>query len=156
VLLDEAANICPVRELPAWCSTCPSHGITFMTVWQDRSQQRLRHGREGAETVWNNSAAKVILSGLADQATGEVTSILGEEDHQRLGSPVDLAGSRRPVSPRSRPGRRRRGRCGMSGQRPPINYYGSKVRLAPWIAAMLPAHRCYVEPFFGSGAVLFA
>ena len=24
VLLDEAANICPVRELPAWCSTCPS------------------------------------------------------------------------------------------------------------------------------------
>jgi len=23
VLLDEAANICPVRELPAWCSTCP-------------------------------------------------------------------------------------------------------------------------------------
>ena len=38
VLLDEAANICPVRELPAWSSTCPSHGITLMTVWQDRSQ----------------------------------------------------------------------------------------------------------------------
>jgi len=98
VLLDEAANICPVRELPAWCSTCPSHGITLMTVWQDRSQQRLRYGREGAETVWNNSAAKVILSGLADQATGEVTSLLGEEEHQRLGSSVDLAGSRRSVS----------------------------------------------------------
>jgi len=44
----------------------------------------------------------------------------------------------------------------MSGQRPPINYYGSKVRLAPWIAAMLPPHRCYVEPSFGSGTVLFA
>lgn len=42
------------------------------------------------------------------------------------------------------------------GQRPPINYYGSKVHLAPWIASMLPAHRCYVEPFFGSGAVLLA
>ena len=98
VLLDEAANICPVRELPSWCSTCPSHGITLMTVWQDRSQQRLRYGREGAETVWNNSAAKVILSGLADQATGEVTSLLGEEEHQRLGSSVDLAGSRRSVS----------------------------------------------------------
>ncbi len=98
VLLDEAANICPVRELPAWCSTCPSHGITLMTVWQDRSQQRLRYGREGAETVWNNSAAKVILSGLADQATGEVTSLLGEEEHQRLGSSVDLTGSRRSVS----------------------------------------------------------
>lgn len=44
----------------------------------------------------------------------------------------------------------------MTALRPPINYYGSKVRLAPWIAAMLPAHRCYIEPFFGSGAVLFA
>ena len=44
----------------------------------------------------------------------------------------------------------------MSAQGPPINYYGSKVRLAPWIAAMLSPHRCYVEPFFGSGAVLFA
>ena len=98
VLLDEAANICPVRELPSWCSTCPSHGITLMTVWQDRSQQRLRYGREGAETVWNNSAAKVILSGLADQATAEVTSLLGEEEHQRLGSSVDLAGARRSVS----------------------------------------------------------
>ena len=98
VLLDEAANICPVRELPAWCSTCPSHGITLMTVWQDRSQQRLRYGREGAETVWNNSGAKVILSGLADQATAEVTSLLGEEEHQRMGSSVDLAGSRRSVS----------------------------------------------------------
>ena len=76
----------------------PVHGITLMTVWQDRSQQRLRYGREGAETVWNNSAAKVILSGLADQATGEVTSLLGEEEHQRLGSSVDLAGARRSVS----------------------------------------------------------
>lgn len=101
VMLDEAANICPVRELPSWCSTCPSHAITLMTVWQDRSQQRLRYGREGAETVWNNSGAKVILSGLADQATGEVTSLLGEEEHQRMGSSVDLAGSRRSVSSQS-------------------------------------------------------
>ncbi len=44
----------------------------------------------------------------------------------------------------------------MTALRPPINYFGSKVRLAPWIATLLPAHRCYIEPFFGSGAVLFA
>ncbi len=44
----------------------------------------------------------------------------------------------------------------MSGQRPPINYNGSTVRLGPWIASVLPPHRCYVEPFFDSGAVLFA
>lgn len=40
--------------------------------------------------------------------------------------------------------------------RPPFPYYGAKVRLARWIASMLPPHRMYVEPFSGSGAVLFA
>jgi len=98
VLLDEAANICPVRELPSWCSTCPSHGITLLTVWQDRSQQRLRYGREGAETIWNNSAAKVVLSGIADAATGEVTAMLGEEEHERMGSSLEVTGGRHSVS----------------------------------------------------------
>jgi type IV secretion system protein VirD4 len=98
VLLDEAANICPVQELPAWCSTCPSHGITLLTVWQDRSQQRLRYGREGAETIWNNSAAKVILSGIADAATAEVTAMLGEEEHERMGSSLEVSGGRHSVS----------------------------------------------------------
>jgi DNA adenine methylase len=40
--------------------------------------------------------------------------------------------------------------------RPPTQYFGSKGRLAPWIATLLPAHRTYVEPFAGSAAVLFA
>lgn len=40
--------------------------------------------------------------------------------------------------------------------RPPTRYYGSKVRLAPAIARMLPKHRVYVEPYAGSLAVLFA
>jgi DNA adenine methylase len=35
-------------------------------------------------------------------------------------------------------------------------YYGGKARLADQIAALLPAHRVYVEPFCGSAAVLFA
>ncbi|KPM55650.1 methyltransferase [Frankia sp. R43] len=38
----------------------------------------------------------------------------------------------------------------------PLPYYGSKGRLAPWIADLLPAHQVYVEPFCGSAAVLFA
>jgi DNA adenine methylase len=40
--------------------------------------------------------------------------------------------------------------------RPPFSYYGSKARLAPRIADLLPAHRTYIEPFAGSAAVLFA
>jgi DNA adenine methylase len=39
---------------------------------------------------------------------------------------------------------------------PPTNYYGSKARLAGWIASLLPPYRTYLEPFAGSAAVLFA
>jgi DNA adenine methylase len=44
----------------------------------------------------------------------------------------------------------------VTGLRAPTSYYGSKGRLAPWIASLLPPHRTYVEPFAGSAAVLFA
>lgn len=40
--------------------------------------------------------------------------------------------------------------------KPPFAYYGDKVGLAPLIVGLLPTHRVYMEPFFGSGAVLFA
>ena len=40
--------------------------------------------------------------------------------------------------------------------RPPFAYYGGKTTLAPQIAALLPKHDHYVEPFAGSLAVLLA
>lgn len=39
---------------------------------------------------------------------------------------------------------------------PVLAYYGSKNRLAKRIVSTFLPHRVYVEPFFGSGAVLFA
>jgi DNA adenine methylase len=38
----------------------------------------------------------------------------------------------------------------------PVPYFGSKQRIAPWIASLLPAHDHYVEPFCGGLSVLFA
>jgi DNA adenine methylase len=37
----------------------------------------------------------------------------------------------------------------------PITYYGGKQRLADTIIGLIPAHKIYVEPFFGGGAVFF-
>lgn len=39
---------------------------------------------------------------------------------------------------------------------PPFAYYGGKTGLAPRIVNLMPDHRVYIEPFLGSGAVLFA
>ncbi len=40
--------------------------------------------------------------------------------------------------------------------KPPVPYFGGKTTLAPTIAALLPPHRHYVEPFCGSLSVLLA
>jgi len=40
--------------------------------------------------------------------------------------------------------------------KPPFAYYGGKIGMARRLAALLPPHRTYIEPFFGSGALLFA
>ncbi len=37
--------------------------------------------------------------------------------------------------------------------RPVLKYPGSKWRLAEWIVSLMPPHKSYLEPFFGSGAV---
>lgn len=38
--------------------------------------------------------------------------------------------------------------------RPVLRYHGAKWTLAPWIIRHLPPHRCFVEPYGGSAAVL--
>lgn len=37
-----------------------------------------------------------------------------------------------------------------------LNYPGAKWGMAPYICSIMPPHRSYLEPFFGSGAVLFS
>lgn len=40
--------------------------------------------------------------------------------------------------------------------RPPISYFGSKVRMAPRLVDLMPDHGGYIEPYCGSLAVLLA
>lgn len=42
-----------------------------------------------------------------------------------------------------------------SEMKPVLKYPGSKWRMADWLISLMPPHKSYLEPFFGSGAVFF-
>jgi type IV secretion system protein VirD4 len=80
LVLDEAANIAPLRDLDALASTAAGHGIQLVSIFQDLAQITTRYG-ERAHTVVNNHRAKILLSGISDTHTLEYASrLLGDEE----------------------------------------------------------------------------
>jgi type IV secretion system protein VirD4 len=68
-LLDEAANIAPLRPLPNYLAQSLGLGIPFVTVWQDLSQLRERYGPDAAGSVLSNSSVKLFLGPISDAHT---------------------------------------------------------------------------------------
>lgn len=68
LLLDEAANIAPLPQLPRLLSQGAGHGIRIATVWQSIAQMRERYG-VSADTLLANSTSKLFLGPVADEAT---------------------------------------------------------------------------------------
>lgn len=92
IVLDEAANIAPLRDLDAIASTAAGHGIQLVTVWQDLAQLRARYG-ERAATVVNNHRAKIVLSGVSDPATLEYASrLIGDAEVADQTLTIDAGG----------------------------------------------------------------
>jgi type IV secretory pathway TraG/TraD family ATPase VirD4 len=82
-LLDEAANVAPLSELPRTMSQVAGHGIRVATVWQSLAQMRERYGR-GSDTIIATSTAKLYLGPITDDATRDhVVSLLGGPHHER-------------------------------------------------------------------------
>ena len=79
VVLDEVANIAPLRELDTLASTAAGMGIQLVTVCQDLAQLANRYGAERARTIANNHRAKVVLSGVGDVGTLDTLSGLAGE-----------------------------------------------------------------------------
>ncbi len=92
LVLDEAANIAPLRDLAQIASTAAGLGIQLVTVWQDRAQIANRYGH-AASTAVNNHRAKLILSGVADTGTTtDVAQLVGDAEIDRHSTTVDAEG----------------------------------------------------------------
>jgi type IV secretion system protein VirD4 len=136
VLLDEAANIAPLRELDAIAATGAGHGIQLVTVWQDLAQVRARYG-ERAATVVNNHRAKLFLPGIADPATLDFASQLAGDEE--LDAPSVSFGARGERTVTTSPTVRRLLPTDTLRRQPPgtaVLVYGSlppaRIRLRAW------------------------
>jgi type IV secretory pathway TraG/TraD family ATPase VirD4 len=80
VLLDEVANIAPLRDLPTYLSQAAAHEIRIATIWQSLAQLERRYGRD-SDTLLANSTAKLFMGPVTDEATRKyLTHLLGDAD----------------------------------------------------------------------------
>ncbi len=92
ILMDEAANIAPVRNLAPWLSQCGDHGIVIATIWQSIAQIDQRYGRAARDAICAASTAQVFIPPLAEPTSaGYLTELLGEEPVANASSSTGLA-----------------------------------------------------------------
>ena len=81
VVLDEAANICKIADLPKLYSHLGSRGIVPVTILQSYPQGVGVWGEAGMDTLWAASTVKLIGAGLDDDRFLEkVSRLVGEHD----------------------------------------------------------------------------
>jgi type IV secretion system protein VirD4 len=92
ILMDEAANIAPVRNLAPWLSQCGDHGIVIATIWQSIAQIDQRYGRAARDAICAASTAQVFIPPLAEPTSaGYLTELLGEEPVANASTSTGLA-----------------------------------------------------------------
>lgn len=92
ILMDEAANIAPVRNLASHLSQCGDHGIVIATIWQSIAQIDQRYGRPARDAICAASTAQVFIPPLAEPTSaGYLTELLGEEPVANASTSTGLA-----------------------------------------------------------------
>jgi len=79
LVLDEAANVAPLPDLPLLMSDGGGRGMTTWAFVQSFAQLRARWGRDGAESIWGASCAKLLLGGCTEaDDLDRISRIVGE------------------------------------------------------------------------------
>jgi type IV secretory pathway TraG/TraD family ATPase VirD4 len=80
-VLDEAANVCPIHDLPKLYSHLGGRLFGVLTILQSRDQARAVWGNEGAGALWSAATIKLVGAGLDDAAFAEdLSRLVGEHD----------------------------------------------------------------------------
>jgi type IV secretory pathway TraG/TraD family ATPase VirD4 len=91
-VLDEAANICKISDLPELYSHFGSRGILPITILQSYQQGQRVWGEHGMGALWSAATCKLVGAGIDDARFAEdLSRLIGEHDvtvgsHTRDGS----------------------------------------------------------------------
>lgn len=77
-VLDEAANICKIEDLPQMKSVMGGYGIQIATILQNYRQGVRTWGADGMDALWSGCTAKLIGAGLDDHKfLNEISDLIG-------------------------------------------------------------------------------
>jgi type IV secretion system protein VirD4 len=94
VMLDEAANIAPLRKLGTYASSLASQGVQLVAVFQNFGQVRDRYGTQ-ASTIVTNFLVKVLMGATTDRELLELLTVLiGKEEITQESLTYGVDGSR--------------------------------------------------------------
>jgi type IV secretory pathway TraG/TraD family ATPase VirD4 len=98
-VLDEAANVCRISDLPDLYSHFGSRGINVVTLLQSYRQGVRVWGEPGMDAMWSAATIKLLGAGLDDADFVEkISRLVGQHDVSTLSTSHSRDGSSRSVS----------------------------------------------------------
>ncbi|WP_412078775.1 type IV secretory system conjugative DNA transfer family protein [Streptomyces xanthophaeus] len=100
-VLDEAANVCKISDLPDLYSHLGSRGIIPITILQSYRQGQRVWGDAGMDAMWSASTIKVIGSGIDDpDFADKLSRMIGDHDVETTSTSTSDSGKSTSVSMR--------------------------------------------------------
>ncbi len=101
-VLDEAANVCRISDLPDLYSHLGSRGVIPMTILQSYRQGQKCWGEQGMDALWSAATVKIIGSGIDDaDFADKLSRMIGDHDVQTTSVSTSDSGKSTSVSMRA-------------------------------------------------------
>ncbi|MEU7033586.1 TraM recognition domain-containing protein [Streptomyces sp. NPDC046237] len=100
-ILDEAANVCKISDLPDLYSHLGSRGIIPITILQSYRQGQKVWGDAGMDAMWSAATVKVIGSGIDDpDFADKLSRMIGDHDVETTSTSISESGKSTSISMR--------------------------------------------------------